>query len=75
MIPAKIFMDIGLYNEKSLPHYRADYELVYHAKKKGYDAFVSGNSIVYTGVNESSKLKGKNIYVNLRENMLKLILN
>ena len=61
LIPAKIFMDIGLYDEKRLPHYWADYELISRAKKRGYDAFVSGNSIVYTAINIPNKLNRDNL--------------
>ncbi|WP_406656580.1 glycosyltransferase [Methanolobus sp. ZRKC2] len=61
LIPAKIFMDIGLYDEKVLPHYWADYELIYRSKKRGYNAFVSGNSIVYTGINMPNKLNRDNL--------------
>ncbi|TQD23859.1 glycosyltransferase family 2 protein [Methanolobus vulcani] len=61
LIPANIFIDIGLYDEINLPHYRADYELVYRAKKRGYHAFVSGNSIVYTELNVPGKLNKNNL--------------
>lgn len=59
IIPVKIFYDIGLYNETALPHYKADYELVYRAKKNGYEAYVSTNSIVYTIMDSPHKLDNK----------------
>jgi GT2 family glycosyltransferase len=48
LIPVKVFMDIGLYNERYLPHYRADYDLIFRAKKKGYNIYTSTNAIVYS---------------------------
>ena len=43
VLPVRVLNEIGLYNEKKLPHYRADHELAWRAKKRGYDVCVSGN--------------------------------
>lgn len=42
IIPVFVLKDIGIYNEIKLPHYRADHELAWRAKRKGYDVCVSG---------------------------------
>lgn len=60
LIPAKVFMDIGLYNERYLPHYRADYDLIYKAKKKGYNIFTSTNAIVYSVLDSPHTLDRNN---------------
>ena len=41
LIPLKIFHDIGMYNEKQLPHYGADYEFSIRAKNKGYTLLIN----------------------------------
>ncbi|MBU1862623.1 MAG: glycosyltransferase family 2 protein [Candidatus Omnitrophica bacterium] len=46
LIPVKVFKEIGLYNQKKLPHYGADYEFSIRAKKKGYRLVVNYNSVV-----------------------------
>lgn len=60
LIPAKVFMDIGLYNERYLPHYRADYDLIYRAKKRGYKIYTSANAIVYSVLDSSHTLDKNN---------------
>lgn len=59
LIPAKVFLDIGLFNEKYLPHYGSDSEFIYRSKKKGYEVYISTNSIVYTRM-ESPYMFNKN---------------
>ena len=46
LIPVKVFQNIGLYDSLNLPHYGADYEFSYRAKKKGYNLFVNYKSPV-----------------------------
>lgn len=48
LIPVKVFREVGLYNEISLPHYKADHELVYRAKKRGFKVFVSLSAILFS---------------------------
>ena len=50
LIPVKVLKSAGLFREKRPPHYRADYELVLRAKKKGFQAYVSANAFVYTRI-------------------------
>lgn len=42
ILPIHILKNIGIYDEKKLPHYRADHELAWRAKKNYYDVCVSG---------------------------------
>lgn len=60
LIPIKILSDIGIYDEIHLPHYRADYELVYRAKKKGYEVYMSPNAVVYSVLDSPHKLEKNN---------------
>ena len=41
LIPIKTFKEIGLYNSKMLPHYHADFEFTYRAKKTGHPLYLS----------------------------------
>lgn len=50
LIPVKVFQNIGLYDSINLPHYGADYEFSYRAKKNGYNLFVNYKSIVMNKV-------------------------
>ena len=56
LIPARVFIEVGLYHERLLPHYRADYELVYRAKKKGFRVYVSPFSIVYSKIDSHNQI-------------------
>ncbi len=47
LIPINVFRTVGVYNEVLLPHYGADYEFVYRAKKKGFSVYTSTDAIVY----------------------------
>ena len=48
VIPISIIKDIGIYNEEKLPHYKADHELIWRAKKAGYDVYASTAMKLYT---------------------------
>ena len=50
LIPVKVFQNIGLYDSINLPHYGADYEFSYRAKRKGYNLFVNYKSVVMNKV-------------------------
>lgn len=41
VFPLSILDKIGIYNEEKLPHYKADHELVWRAKKGGYGVYAS----------------------------------
>ncbi len=47
LLPVKVFSVAGFYNEKLLPHYGADYELIFRAKRKGFTVLVSTRAVVY----------------------------
>lgn len=40
LVASNIFRKIGLFNEKYLPHYKADHEFAYRAAKKNFNLFV-----------------------------------
>lgn len=39
VFPVPVLLEVGIYNEEKLPHYKADHELVWRAKKKGYGVY------------------------------------
>lgn len=41
VFPLFILDQIGIYNEEKLPHYRADHELVWRAKRNGFKVYAS----------------------------------
>ena len=49
LVPCGVFERIGLFLETALPHYGADNEFSYRAKKAGYDLLVSKACLVRTG--------------------------
>ena len=48
IIPVSVLKKIGLYNEERLPHYKADHELIWRAKKMGYPVYTSKKMRLYT---------------------------
>jgi len=40
LIPIELFQELGLYNAERLPHYHADTELVFRAKRNGYRVYL-----------------------------------
>lgn len=55
LIPVEAFFEIGLYDFLRLPHYGADYEFSYRAKKNGYSLLINYesflvNKVVATGI-------------------------
>ena len=48
LVPRAVFEDIGLFLDKALPHYGADNEFSYRAKRAGYDLLVSKTCMVRT---------------------------
>lgn len=51
LVPIQVFKDIGLFSEKTLPHYGADNEFTYRAKRAGYPLLTSSKCIVRTRFN------------------------
>lgn len=50
LIPLKIFRELGLYDEKHLPHYGADYDFTYRARRNDYRILISYDAKVYSHV-------------------------
>lgn len=48
VIPYKILKQIGIYNEELLPHYKADHELIWRAKKMGVGVYAAKNMYLWT---------------------------
>jgi GT2 family glycosyltransferase len=53
LIPRKVFEKIGLFNQKQLPHYFADYDFSHHAYKKGFKIYCNYDAVLYTYPEES----------------------
>lgn len=65
VFPISMLNDIGIYCEDKLPHYKADHELVWRAKKAGYDVFASTKMQLFT-VSDQRTADGK---LSFRENI------
>jgi GT2 family glycosyltransferase len=48
LIPRKVFEQIGLFNQKSFPHYYADYDFTHRATRKGFEVFCNYDAKLYT---------------------------
>ena len=48
LIPRKVFDVIGLFEEKRLPHYMADYDFTHMAKRNGFNIYCNYDAILYT---------------------------
>lgn len=68
VIPVDVFKCIGLYNEEKLPHYKADHELIWRAKKSGISVYVTNKLILYTYADQK-RVKSTETYL---ENMKKM---
>jgi GT2 family glycosyltransferase len=60
LVPVKVFQRIGLFDERRLPHYGADYEFSCRADRMGYELLVDYGAIIYshvslTGLNNQDK--------------------
>lgn len=53
LYPLAVFKEIGLYDEKHLPQYAADYDFSHRARRAGYPIFVSSTCKVYSYVDET----------------------
>ena len=61
MHPIKIFNLIGNYDSKNFPHYGADDEFTFRAKKFGYECLICTTSIVYLDIEDNKKFP-KNLF-------------
>lgn len=71
LIPRKVFDTVGLFEEKLLPHYIADYDFTHLARRNGFPIYCNYDAILYTypeegGDRKISKHKSlKNYYKHL----------
>ncbi|MCK9460562.1 MAG: glycosyltransferase family 2 protein [Proteobacteria bacterium] len=49
LIPVRALRDVGLFDERRLPHYSADYELSWRARRAGYRLVCAADARVGTG--------------------------
>jgi GT2 family glycosyltransferase len=57
LIPRNVFETIGLFEEKKLPHYMADYDFTLQAKKRGFKVYCNFDAKVYTYPEEGGDRK------------------
>lgn len=48
LIPRSVFETIGLFEEKQLPHYMADYDFTLMAKRNGFPVYCNYDALLYT---------------------------
>jgi GT2 family glycosyltransferase len=48
LIPRKVFDVIGLFEEKRLPHYMADYDFTLMARRNGFRVYCNYDAVLYT---------------------------
>jgi len=71
LIPRIVFETIGLFEEKKLPHYLADYDFTQMARRNGFKVFSNYDAVLYTYPEEGGdhKLRGqrtlKNYFLHL----------
>lgn len=53
LIPVSAFRSIGLFDEKHLPHYGADYDFSYQARRAGFGVYVCLSAGVYSHISET----------------------
>lgn len=51
LIPVEVFRRVGLYDQKRLPHYGADYEFARRAQRSGFKLLISYRAKVYSREN------------------------
>ena len=52
LIPVEVYRRVGLYDERHLPHYAADYELSRRAARAGYGLLIDFDAVVYSVVDD-----------------------
>jgi GT2 family glycosyltransferase len=57
LIPSQVFERVGLFEEKKLPHYMADYDFTLQAKKHGFKVYCNFDAKVYTYPEEGGDRK------------------
>lgn len=57
LIPRKVFETVGLFEEKLLPHYIADYDFTHLARRNGFPVYCSYDARLYTYTEESGDKK------------------
>lgn len=57
LIPSQVFERIGLFEEKKLPHYMADYDFTLQAKKGGFKVYCNFDAKVFTYPEEGGDRK------------------
>jgi GT2 family glycosyltransferase len=60
LIPRNVFHSIGLFEEKKLPHYLADYDFTQLARRKGFKVFCNFDAKLYTYPEEGGDRKIRN---------------
>jgi GT2 family glycosyltransferase len=50
LIPRAVFSDVGYFDQKYMPQYHADSDLILRARKKGYQPVISLNSVLYNHI-------------------------
>jgi GT2 family glycosyltransferase len=57
LIPRKVFDVIGLFEEKKLPHYMADYDFTLMARRHGFRMYCNYDAVLYTYPSEGGDHK------------------
>jgi GT2 family glycosyltransferase len=60
LIPARVFAQVGLFDDRRLPHYAADYEFSARAQRAGHELLVDYDAVVIaatsmTGMNNEER--------------------
>ena len=67
IFPIIVLRKVGIYNERKLPHYRADHELTWRAKQSGYEVVVASNMQIGAELNSPHRYdKSKGVMANYK---------
>jgi GT2 family glycosyltransferase len=55
LIARAVFDTIGSYNDRFLPHYHADSELILRARRSGFEAYIAPNIVLYNDFSPTQK--------------------
>src|SRR5204863_8343474 len=61
VIPKKVFDTIGLFEERKLPHYMADYDFTHMALRHGFPIYCNYDAILYTYPEEGGDHKVRKV--------------
>jgi GT2 family glycosyltransferase len=61
VIPKKVFETIGLFEERRLPHYMADYDFTHMALRNGFPIYCNYDAILYTYPEEGGDHKVRKV--------------